>query len=63
MNVTHYKKEPWSSIFVWKEVSQDFIDYMLALDYITDFAIECTDSIKLAKIHHIRDILIKERNK
>ncbi len=63
MTITHFKKEPWSSIFVWEEISTSHIDYMLALDYIGILLEQAKDSKEIAMIKHIADVLMKERNK
>ena len=61
MTLTAFKTEAWSS--VGKQVSEDHLDYLLALDFLSDIVLECTDLKTLSKIHHIRDVLMKERNK
>ena len=63
MTLTEFKTEAWSSVMVWKQVSEDHLDYLLALDFLSDIILECTDLKTLSKIHHIRDVLMKERNK
>ena len=63
MTITHFKKEPWSSIFVWEKISTSHLDYMMALDYISTLLKQAKDSNEIAMIKHIADVLMKERNK